>query len=248
MAIKLYVVHGSHPCAAVAKALELKGIEHDVVELPPPLHVPVQRAKFGARTVPAITIDGEKLSGSRAIMRRLEELSPEPTLYPDDAHVRDRERADEWGDQVWQPLARRLLWSAFAFAPQAMASYQEGSKLPAIPAPVLRALAPGVVLLERRLNKADEGAVRADLRALPHHLDRIDSWIGEGIIGGDPTAADLQIASSTRLMHTIGDVRPLIAGRPAEAHALGVWPDWDGDVPGGSYPRAWREGVPVTTG
>jgi glutathione S-transferase len=242
MAIRLYVVHGSHPCAAVQRTLEIKSLDHELVELPPPLHVPIQRLRFGGRTVPAVTLEtGEKLSGSRAIMRRLEAIAPTPALYPGGDERQDVLRAEEWGDQVWQPLARRLLWAAFALAPAAMASYQRGAKRP-VPAPVLRALAPAVTRIERRLNGASEGEARADLRALPNHLDRIDAWVREGILGGDaPNAADLQIGASTRLLLSIGDVAPVIAGRPAERQARRLWPDWAGAVPAGTYPARWRD-------
>jgi len=91
MEARLYVVHGSHPCATVAKALELKGVPYRTVELPPPMRAAIQRLRFGSRTVPALRFDGEKLTGSRAILRRLEELRPDPPL---------------------QPIARRLLWPA----------------------------------------------------------------------------------------------------------------------------------------
>ena len=57
MPIDLYVVHGSHPCAAVQRALELKGLRFRVIELPPPLHAPIQRVRFGARTVPAVVLE-----------------------------------------------------------------------------------------------------------------------------------------------------------------------------------------------
>ncbi|MGZ4277283.1 MAG: glutathione S-transferase N-terminal domain-containing protein [Solirubrobacteraceae bacterium] len=241
MAIKLFVVHGSHPCAAVQRALELKGLDHTLVELPPALHAPLQRVRFGARTVPSVVLEtGEKVSGSRAIMRRLEEIAPAPVLYPVDETRHDVLRAEEWGDQVWQPIARRLLWTAFALAPAAMASFQEGSKLPAFPPGVLKVVGPVVTRAERRLNGAGDDEVRADLRALPRHLDRIDGWIEEGVIGGrQPNAADLQIGATTRLLLTIGDVRTVLAGRPAERHALDLWPEWAGSVPAGAYPAAW---------
>src|SRR5215210_3659588 len=143
MALKVFVVHGSHPCATVLRALELKGIEHGVVELPPPLHAPIQRALFGARTVPAVRFeDGEKLSGSRAILARLDELAPAPALLPADPEARAAVlRAEEWGDEVLQPIARRLLWPAMLRRPGALASYSRGSKVPA-PAPLLRLVAP----------------------------------------------------------------------------------------------------------
>lgn len=238
MTITLYVVHGSHPCAAVEKALALKGLEFRRVELLPPLHAVVQRMRFGARTVPAMTLGREKVVGSRAIVRRLEELRPQPPLFPADAELRaEVERAEEWGDEVWQPIARRLLWPALARAPRALPTYQEGSSLPALPAPVVVALAPVVTRAERRLNRADDGAVRADLRSLAGHLDRIDGWIERGILGGpDVNAADLQIAATTRLMLTIGDVRPRIEGRPAAAHARALFDAPGGEVPAGVLP------------
>lgn len=243
MAIKLYVVHGSHPCAAVQRALEIKALDHKLVEWPPAVHAAAQRLKFGTRTVPAVVLEtGEKVAGSRAIMRRLEAIAPTPALYPSDETRHDVLRAEEWCDQVWQRIARRLLWPAFALKPAAMASYQRGSKLPALPVGVLEAIGPLVTRVERRLNAADEGEVRADLRALGHHLDRIDGWVREGILGGDrPNAADLQIGATTRLMLTIGDVAAIISGRPAERHARQLWPDWAGAVPAGTYPQRWRD-------
>ena len=86
MRLKLYVVHGSHPCAAVEKALQLKGLDYSVFEWPPPLQAPMQTLIFGARTVPGLRINGEKVQGSRAILRRLEELAGE--------------RPEEIGEQV----------------------------------------------------------------------------------------------------------------------------------------------------
>jgi glutathione S-transferase len=241
MALKLFVVHGSHPCATVKRALELKGIDHSVVELPPPLHAPIQWVLFGARTVPAVRFDdGEKLSGSRAILARLDELAPEPPLLPSDPEARAAVlRAEEWGDEVLQPIARRLLWPALNRRPGALAGYSEGSRLPA-PAPLLRLMAPVATRAEMRLNKATEGAVRADLRALPDHLDRVDRWIASGVLGAQtPNRADLQIAPTVRLLMTIGDVRPLIEGRPAADLALALFPHLAGELPAGVYPADW---------
>jgi glutathione S-transferase len=242
MVAKLYVIHGSHPCAAVERALTIKGIEYRRVEYPPPLHVPFQRLRFGARTVPSIRFsDGEKLSGSRAIMRRLEELAPEPPLFPADPALRARvEDAERWGEEIFQPIARRLLWPAFARAPRAMVGYQEGQRSPALPAPVVVAVAPVITRLERRLNHATDDALRADLQALPQHLDRIDAWIAEGVLGGEAAnAADLQIAATLRLLMTVADVRPLIAERPAGELALRLFPDHAGEVPAGTLPAEW---------
>ena len=77
------------------------------------------------------------------------------------------------------------------------------------------------------MNGATDDAVRADLRALPGHLDRIDAWLADGTLGTDPeapNAADLQIGATSRLLLTIGDVLPSFDGRAARAHALRALP------------------------
>ena len=241
---KLYVVHSSHPSETVKRALALKGIPYKTVELLVPTQAPLQKLRFGVRTVPALKLDGgEKVSGSRAILRKLDELVPDPPLLPADeaarAAVLDAER---WGDEVLQAAVRRVLWGALKRRPGAIPSYQAASQLPRLPRPVVRLVAPSVIAIERRINGADDGAVRADLAALPSHLDRVDAWIAAGVLGGDalaPNAADLQIAASLRLLSTLGDGRTLLAGRPAARLAADVFPDYPGDVPAGAYPSGW---------
>lgn len=238
MRLRLYIVHGSHPCAAVEKAMAIKGLSYDVTEWPPPMHAPMQLALFGARTVPGLRIDGEKVSGSRAIMRRLDQIAPEPPLLPADAQARARvEQAEEWGDVVFQPIARELIWVGFRRSPQAMVSYSEHSRLP-LPAPAIRAIAPAIAFMGARLNRTDAGVARSDLNALPGQLDKIDAWIADGTIGDvqHPNAADLQLASTVRLMMTLADVRPLIDGRPCAELAMALFPDIDGQMPAGSLP------------
>lgn len=238
MNVRLYVVHGSHPCATVESALQRKGIPYKVTELPPPMHMPVMRLMFGQRTVPAIKIDGEKISGSRAIMHKLDELRPEPRLYPADGAQRAKvEEAETWGDEVLQPLARRVLWPTFRAHPEAMLTYQPGSKLPPIPGPVLKAIAPVATRIEMRANQATDETYPEDLRSLPELLGRVDQWIADGVLGADePNAADLQIATSLRLLMTFGDLRPIIEAHPAGELANRLFPDYPGDVPAGVIP------------
>ena len=242
MAAKLYVIHSSHPCRAVERALALKGIEYKRVELPPPMHAPLQRLRTGVRTVPSIRFeDGEKLSGSVAIMHRLDEIAPEPPLFPADPALRARvEEAERWGEEVLQPIGRRLIWPAFARAPRSMFGYQEGQSSPSLPMPVVVAAAPLVTRVERRMNAASDDAARADLKALPSHLDKIDAWIAEGVLGGEAAnAADLQIAATLRLLLTLGDLQPLLEVRPAGQLTLRLFPDHPGEVPAGTLPAEW---------
>jgi len=240
---KLYVVHSSHPCATVKKALELKGIPYKTVEWLMPTQPVMQRLRFGRRTVPGLKLDGgERISGSRAILRRLDELVADPPLLPADAGARARVlEAERWGDEVLQPAVRRIVWAALKRRPAAIPSFQQDSQLPQLPRPVVRLVAPGVIAIERAMHGAGDDAVRADLRALSAHLDRIDEWILDGTLGGakEPNAADLQIASSLRLLTTIGDARPLLEGRPGHALAMALFPDFPGDVPDGAFPADW---------
>jgi glutathione S-transferase len=236
MRLKLYVVHGSHPCAAVEKALAMKGLAYGVVEWPPPLQAPMQRVIFGKRTVPGLRIGGEKVQGSRAIMRRLDELVAEPRLVPADPLQRARvEEAERWGDEVLQPVARELVWAGMVKRPDAMVSYSEHSRI-RLPTRAIRLSAPVIARLASRLNQTNDVIARDDLRALPEQLDKVDAWIADGRIGDSehPNAADLQIASTVRLMLTLADARPLIEGRPCAELARALFPAVDGEMPVGA--------------
>jgi glutathione S-transferase len=234
---RLFIVHGSHPCATVIRGLELKGIEHRLVELPPPIHAAMMPLLFSGRTVPAIRFaDGEKVQGSRAILRAAERRVPEPALYGSPAI----DEAERWGDEVLQPLGRSVLWPAFARSPRSMHSFQTGKRGPRLPMPVVLALAPMVTWIEQRINHTGEARARADLQALPGHLDQIDRWIAEGVLGGEePNAADLQIGSTLMNLLAIADLRPLIAGRPAAAVAQRWFAPSPGHVPAGTLPADW---------
>jgi glutathione S-transferase len=243
MPARLYVVHGSHPCATVQKALELKDIPYKNVELLAASQPLVMKALFGQRTVPGIRFeDGEKVHGSRAIVRALEQRVPEPALYGGP----EIDEAERWGDDVLQPIPRRLLWFGFARNHRAMHGYQQGQRLPKLPMAAVLAAAPLILAIERRLNDVSEEGARADLAALPGHLDRIDAWIAAGVLGGaEPNAADLQIATSLRLLWTLEDVRPLIDGRPAHGLAHRWFDPLPGVVPAGALPAVPTASAPA---
>jgi glutathione S-transferase len=241
MPASLFVVHGSHPCATVERALRLKGVEHQLVELPPAVHAPVQKVLFGRRTVPGIRFaDGERLTGSRAILRRLDERHPSPPLFPSDAAARERVlEAEAWGDDALQPVARRVLWCALDRVPTAIPSFQEHSKLP-MPAVVRPLVTPAIVGIERWMNHSTDAGVRADLLDLPRKLDRIEGWLQDGTLGGaTENAADLQIAATLRLLMTMEDLDGPLRARPAGKLALRIFPAWDGHVPAGALPEEW---------
>jgi glutathione S-transferase len=237
---RLYALPGSHPCAAVEAALRLKSIAYKRVDLLPSGEVLIGPLLWGGKTVPGMRIDGERLVGSRTIMRALDALAPQPPLLPapgDPMYARVLE-AERWGDEVFQGVPRRLIDVCFLRRPSAMESYAASAKLP-LPMALLRPVMPLSARLMALKNKAREEAARADLAALSNQLERIDGWIAEGLLGGEqPNAADLQIGSTIRILMSIGDARPLIAERPA-AQLARYFPPMVGEVPSGVLPAQW---------
>ena len=239
--VKLYVLPGSHPCAAVEVALRLKSIDYERVDWLPMTQLVLGPLMYGGTTVPGVRIDGERIAGSRTIMRRLDALQPEPSLLPplSDAVARARVlEAERWGDEVLQAVPRRILDAAFLRDPACIESYAGDAKLP-LPRGMLRPGLPLTAKLMARRNKADDEKAKADLAALPAQLDHIDAWIADGVLGGEqPNAADLQIGSSIRLLMTIGDLRPLIEDRPALGLTRWFEPQ-AGEAPAGTLPPEW---------
>ena len=196
----------------------------------------------GNRTVPGLLVGDEPVHGSTAILARLEELAPEPTLYPADRAGAVRE-AERWGDEELQDLGRRLPWGALHFRPEAMGTFGGGGPLD----PPGTDFAIRYVRASWKYHGITCARLAGDLAGLPAKLDRVDALVAEGVMGGDePTAADLQIGATLRVLLNVGDVRPLIAGRPAEDVARRWFADYAGDVPSGAFPAAWvPQGAPA---
>jgi glutathione S-transferase len=234
---KLYVIASSHPCATAEAALRLKGIAYRVVELPAELHRVHQRLRFRQPTVPSMVLGGQKVIGSRAIVHFVDELVPYPPLLPNDPSRRGAvEEAERWGDDVLQNVARRIEIVALLRRPEALPSYLETSRLPSPPR-LVRLAGPLVMRRAARFHGAYEHVVRADLAALPAHLDHVDELIAAGVIGGEPpNAADLQLGSSLKVLSDLGDMHPLLEGRPALALGERLFPDLCGRCPTGTLP------------
>ena len=238
----LYVIPGSHPAMVARRMLELKGIPYKRVDLMPVISRGALRAlRFPSNTVPSLKIGDMKLTGSREIARELDRIRPEPALYPPDPDQRVAvEDAERWGDEDLQAPVRRILWNALKRDRAPLRSYAEGAKLGMPIGLAVRTAAP-IVAAAARMNNADDETVRADLAALPGQLQRVDDWIAEGVLGGDPpNAADLQIGASLRLAMTLDDLRPAIEERPAGQMALRAIPVFPGQAPP-VLPPAWLE-------
>jgi len=244
MTATLYVVPGSHPSMAGRLMLEHKGIAYRRVDLIPALHKPILRVlRFSGTTVPALRIDGRRIQSTLDLSRALEAMRAEPPLFPADAQARAAvEEAEAWGEDVLQPIPRRLSWWALRRDRSALRSFADGARLHVPLGLAVRTAAP-IVWAEARINEAHDDAIRADLAALPALLDRVDAWLADGVLGGSPpTAADYQIATSVRLLLCFDDLREAIDRRAAGEHARALVPDFPGRVPP-VLPAEWISGL-----
>ena len=225
--------------------LEHKGIEYRRVDLVAAVHKPILRAVgFPGATVPALKLDGRRIQGSRNISRALDDLRPDPPLFPAELDARRRvEEAERWGDEVLQPVPRRLAWWALRRDRSTIDTFLEGARLGIPTALAARTSAP-IVRLAARLNESSDESARADLATLPAMLDRVDAWIDEGVLhASELNAADFQIATSVRLLMCFDDLRPLIESRPCGALASRVVPAFPGRIPP-VVPAAWLPPAP----
>lgn len=236
-AITLHVLPPSPPCHTVEAALRLKGLAYERVDLVPGEHKEAMAEVYGpARTtVPGLLIDEERVHGSVAILERLEALKPEPALYPP-AIAEAVHEAERWGDGRLQDLSRLLPWGALHFAPSSLGTFGGGGPLDEAGTE----FATKVVRATWRYHGLTEDVLRAALADLPGLLDHVDALAADGTIGVDHVnAADLQIGASLATIMTVGDVLPLIEGRPGAELARRLFPDVQGLVPAGSLPAEW---------
>ena len=239
--LTLHVLPPSHPCKTVEAALDLKGLPYEKVELAPGPHVEEMQKIYGEgnHTVPGLLVDGQPVHGSRAILARLEELEPEPPLFPDDKADAVRE-AEEWGDRELQDLGRSLGWGALHFRPDALGLLGGAGLLD----PAGTDFAIGLIRGAWKYHKITAVRLAEDLAGLPAKLDHVDRLVADGVLAGEqPNAADLQIGATLSVLLSVGDVRPLIEGRPAEQVARRWFADRPGVMPAGAFPEAW---VPST--
>src|SRR3954470_14005373 len=179
---KLYVILGSHACRTGILLMEHKGIEYQQVVLPTGMHPFALRAAGFDRnrqpvrtlggerpamlatadrngTVPSLCMDGQRVKTNRAIARFLDSQLPEPPLFPADPARRAAvEEAERWGDEVLQPVPRRLTWWAIKRDRPAGRSFLEGARL-GIPVGLAARTARPIIWMSARLNEANDDAV-----------------------------------------------------------------------------------------
>jgi glutathione S-transferase len=245
---RLYVIPASHPSFTAELMLKHKGIAYKRTDLLPVISKSVLRGLgFPRNTVPAIKLDGRKVQGSREISRALDEISPEPALFPADPETRAAvEEAERFGDEQLQHPIRQILWWTIKRDKAPLRSYSEGAKL-GVPIGLAMKTAGPIVALSARFNEASDENARRALAELPGLLQKVDDWIAAGVLNGEQlNAADFQIAPSIGLAMTLDDLLPAIENRPAAELARRLVPNYPGKTPP-ILPPAWLQQLRDTT-
>ena len=239
----LYWFPMSHPALAARKMLELKGVSFRSVRILPGTQRSYLRlVGFDRGTVPALVLDGRHIQGSRAIARTLEDLIPEPALFPDDeaqrAHV---EAVERWGEQELQNVPRIVFRWGLVNDLALRRWFGEDAGFP-IPALAARVSGP-VARYYQRLSGADEPTARAAVVRLEAMLDRVDALLADGTLSvAAPNAATLQVLSTVRALHAFTDLHAAVDLHPAAQAAREVFPEYPGPVPR-FIPRAWLDAI-----
>jgi glutathione S-transferase len=233
MRAKLIGVPGSHPVISAELMLRHKGVEFTRTDLPNMTHkVMLPLLRYRGSTVPVMSIEGKRVSGTMRIARALETLVPEPPMLIAD------QGEEAWADSVLQDGVRQLARYAIGEDEEAMASFLHEPLLGIPPGLVKRAV-PVLRPVVSRQMRPKKGTAEACLQALPGQLDRVDALLAEGVIGGEqPNVVDFQVAPSVRLMLTFDQLREAIDARPAGAHARRFVPDYPGRFRA-VFPDAW---------
>ena len=233
----LFGVPASHPTYAAELMLRQKGVDYRRVDLVAVVHRGVLRVLgFPGITVPALRLDGRRVQGTRAIAEALDGARPGAPLVPDPAVA----AAETWADEHYQAVPRRLVWNALSRDRSTLATFLTEAKL-GVPVSVAAGLGGPVIKAAVRANKADDAHVRADLAKLPELIHHVHNLLRAGAIGGErPNVADYQIATSTALLATMDDIRPMLEGRPILDHARKVAPGYPGYV-NRVFPQAWLQ-------
>lgn len=100
--LRLYQARWSTNCERVTLALDYKGLEAELIWIDYGDRSPVDKVS-GQPLVPVVDFDGEIVFDSPRILKRLDELHPDPPLYPaDPARRAELDVFVEWFQHVWK--------------------------------------------------------------------------------------------------------------------------------------------------
>jgi glutathione S-transferase len=198
----LWQIEISHYSEKVRWALEYKGIDHVRRSPFPGMHIPIALWLSGGRsfTFPILRLDGRTIADSTAAIAALEELAPEPALYPADPEQLRRALAlEDYFDEELGPHARLLPFHELIGDPELFGELAAQS----VPGPLGNAK--GMVSLYARTYTrlrfgagSDAAAMRARagiVGAMERLEEELEANGGEYLVGESFSVADLTAAS-----------------------------------------------------
>ena len=178
-------------------ALDFKGIPHRRKAVEPGRHRRLAQGLAGIDTLPILELGGKPIGDSTAIIAALEQLQPDPPLYPEDDA--DRQRAldlEEYFDEELGPYSRVLAISHMS----SDGGLFLGAFIPDMSAP-RRFVAKSVFPLIRRKLRSDFGLTEESVAAAFERIREVggrfrDELGASGYLAGDRfTVADLTLAA-----------------------------------------------------
>ncbi len=191
--MKLIQIPFSHNCVKVRVALSFKGVKYETQNIAPMDRASVVAAS-GQGLVPVIVDGGRTIVESTEILLYLEERHPHPPLLPSQPDARaECLILEDWADQAFMALARRMAYRNILSRPGKLASMF----FPEDPAParwIKERIARRVVT--RRFGLSPKGRAR-DVAEAKRLAGLAMARLGgrRWLLGESPTIADIALAT-----------------------------------------------------
>lgn len=203
----LWQLQISHYNEKVRWALDYKRIPHTRRSILPGMHILIARRLSGMDTTPVLTIDGQSICDSSAILAAIEERWPDPPLMPDNTLQRRRAlRLEEFFDEQLGPHIRRALyWELLERPDMVLPLFTNGQT--AASRALLRGAFPFMRVAMRRMMNIYEDPSATSRQKVVEALDFLEKELGdrEYLVGNSFTIADLTAAS---LFYPLGGPPP----------------------------------------
>jgi glutathione S-transferase len=194
----LWQLQISHYNEKVRWALDYKRIPHARRSVLPGIHILIAKHLAGIETTPVLTLNGESIGDSSAILATIEERWPEPPLMPENALQRRRAlRLEEFFDEELGPHIRRALYWELLTRPDLVVPLFTNGQTAAARALVHGSFPVLKVGMRKKMNIHEDPSARsrektlAALDVLEKELDDRDYLVGDSFTLADLTAASL---------------------------------------------------------
>jgi glutathione S-transferase len=193
----LWQLQISHYNEKARWALDYKRIPHTRRSVLPGVHVLIARRLAGIETTPVLTLDGDSIGDSSAILQALEVRWPDPPLIPENPLQRRRAlRLEEYFDEELGPHIRRALyWELLQRPDLVIPLFTNGQTLAG--KALIRASFPVMKVGMRRMMNVREAPSARSLDKTLECLDELERELGgkDYLVGNQFSIADLTAAS-----------------------------------------------------